>query len=455
MLTFNKILLLTLTLLLNYGCSKVYKPDPILPKKVNITTLSNHFIFIDKNGMMRDENNKKVINFQTKIDNIYKKFNKLKACNKNLSISIYIHGGLNSFNGTVERVKNTYKRLLNKEQYPIFISWESGGLTNYKDHLFLLRNGEEVPLKAIVSSPFVIMEDSLRAISRVPASSYNILTGQNSLVVKYLTNQERDANTSETFIDKHTGITIHKNRKRHASSGHTFIDFASIINPIKFISAPVIDALGKGAWRSMLRRTDLILDSNKANEGQALESVKTAASYFLEKLVNEHNSTKKILIGHSMGTIVANNILFKYPSINFEKIVYMAPACKLKDLRKAIVPWLLKDKNRVFYNLSLNPYRDINENTYYDFTPRGSLLIWIDEFLEDVNSFEDRTAGYWFNIIRSAQAIFPKDVHKQVHLTKFGIRDETPQRHGEFDDYNFWTKEFWENDEGLEFLLLE
>lgn len=447
MLSLNKIVLLIFSLVLNYGCSKVYKPSPSLPQEINITNISDHFIFIDKDGIMKDKNNINIKKFRSKINKIYEKFNLLKKIDKDFSLTIYIHGGLNSFKSTVDRVENTYKRLLKEHQYPIFISWESGPLTNYKDHLFLLRNGEEVPLRAITSSPFIVLEDFLRSISRVPASSYNILTGQNEIIIKYLTKQEQDANRSENHIDKYTSINIHKDRKANSSQGHKFSDFITIVNPIKFISAPIIDGLGKGAWRSMLRRTDLILNSNKTFEGTELNITETAASYFLNKLnTKEYASTKKILIGHSMGTIVANNILFKYPNINFEKIIYMAAACKLKDLRKAIVPWLQKDNNRTFYNLTLNPYRDINENTYYDFTPRGSLLLWIDGFLEDVNSFEDRTAGYWFNIIRSAQNIFPKEIHNQVHLTKFDIDNKTPQKHGEFDDYNYWNKSFWERE---------
>jgi len=151
-----------------------------------------------------------------------------------------------------------------------------------------------------------------------------------------------------------------------------------------------------------------------------------------------------------MGTIIANNVLSRFPSINFDDVIYMAAACKIKDLEKSVVPWLRADANRNFYNLTLNPYRDINENGYLDMVPRGSLLIWLDEFLADVDSFEDRTAGYWFNIMRAAEVVFPSNIRNQVHLTRYGIRNISPQNHGDFDDFNFWDETFWINsDKGV------
>lgn len=147
-----------------------------------------------------------------------------------------------------------------------------------------------------------------------------------------------------------------------------------------------------------------------------------------------------------MGTIIANNIIARYQHmIEFNDIVFMAAACKIKDLEYVVAPYLEKNETTNFYSLSLNPYRDISENTFYDFIPRGSLLIWIDQTFGDINSFQDRTAGYWFNIVRGAGEAFKNSkVRERVNLTQFGIRDGTPQEHGDFNDYAFWKEEFWQ-----------
>lgn len=445
------ILPLLIVILLSLGCSTKYINSPVLSSPMDRTNISDHFIYIDKQGILRDNCNNKITeikDYEKYIDNIFYQFEELRKVRNNLKLTIYIHGGLNTFNHTVERITNTYEHFLSENQYPVFVSWQSSFFSNYIDHLFVIRNGEEGLLTAILSSPFVFIEDMLRSVARIPVSYWNILFGQNHLMVKYWPNKkDRDpVRNSKKRITEADEFHIHKIGVP-PSMGHNFLDFATIWNPIKFVTAPFIDGFGKGSWRLMLRRTDLVLNSQSGFDGEEIKKSRTAVYYFFNALQKKYQNINITLIGHSMGTIIANNIVNRFPDINFKDIVYMAAACKLKDLESSIVPWLRKDKRRNFYNLSLNPYRDINENEYQDFIPRGSLLIWIDDFLEEVNSFEDRTAGYWFNIIRSAEIIFPSDIRKQVHLTRYGIKNKTPQIHGAFDDYNFWSRDFWENKE--------
>ncbi|MCB2263364.1 MAG: hypothetical protein LGR52_10605 [Candidatus Thiosymbion ectosymbiont of Robbea hypermnestra] len=481
MKTLFKVFLSISILILGYGCSPKYTKSPEPPKALQGSTVSDHFIFIDKNGNMRDKDDNKIAKSDemTEIENILSRFNSLRKERKDLSMIIFIHGGLNSFKNSVKRAKGTYKRVLSDGQYPIFISWQAGPWTNYWDHLFTIRKGErhsfkpsELTIKSLgakLAIPFVLAEDILRAAARIPASYWNMITEQNPVAFRFFSKEEKVANASEAKIrksalkcpefkarDKCSAFIVHD---RGPSTGHGFWDFATIGNPGKLISAPFADGLGKGTWRSMLRRTDLVLNSQAGYDGEGKEASETAVHYLLSELGGpEYSSVKKVLIGHSMGTIVANNILSRFPDIDFDTVVYMAAACKLKDLEKSVVPWLRGNEKREFYNLSLNPYREINEIGYFDFIPRGSLLIWIDGFLEDVNSFEDRTAGYWFNIMRGAEIIFPEDLRSRVHLTKFGIDREycregrppkVPQTHGAFDDYNFWDDGFWRDDKDV------
>lgn len=149
-----------------------------------------------------------------------------------------------------------------------------------------------------------------------------------------------------------------------------------------------------------------------------------------------------------MGSIVANNIIAEFPEINFSNIVYMVAACRLKDLKYVISPYLERNPSARFHNLSLNAYRDIHENiSGADFTPRGSVLIWLDQSLAYINSYQDKTAGFWFNIVKAADNVFKKEhVQKRVHLTQFGINDGTPQGHSfrNFKNFKYWTDDFWE-----------
>ena len=176
---------------------------------------------------------------------------------------------------------------------------------------------------------------------------------------------------------------------------------------------------------------------------------KTAAAQFFDIIVSDKSLRlmDKNLIGHSMGTIIANNILIKYPDIKLNNVVYMGAAASIKDVQAAVVPWMQQPNNAKaqFYNLSLDPYRELSESHGFDSVPRGSLLNWIDYIYGDVNSFNDRTAGSWWNIIRMAQEAFPETIHERIHLTRFPIGDSAmgPQLHGDFGDYCFWQEKFW------------
>jgi len=121
----------------------------------------------------------------------------------------------------------------------------------------------------------------------------------------------------------------------------------------------------------------------------------------------------------------------------------MGAAARLKDVELVVAPYLQANKQTRFYNLSLHPNREFNEAHYYDVIPRGSLLVWIDDTLADINSFQDRTTGSWYNIMRSANQVFMDEkVRRRVYLTHFGVRDGSPQNHGDFGRCPFWREEF-------------
>jgi len=429
---------ITLFLTFIFGCSI---NENMAKNKELIDNLKLYQIYVDEKGRLLNPASKKIVeNEYIYVNEILKNFKKMKEDNPQLVLTIFIHGGLNTFKVATERAKRVKDKILNDNKYPLFISWNAGPLTNYKDHLFFLRKGEESLILGPLSSPFILLEDSLRSISRIPTSTYNVLFGQNSVRINNYTKEE-DAYNKSLGIIKSQPFVLHNSPN---DTGHNLGDWVTVWNPIKLITAPFIDGLGTGAWNSMLRRTDLVLKKDKAFHGQSGSVSDTATTKFFDGLNKQFPNQKIDLIGHSMGTIISNNILSKYPEMNFNNIVYLAAACKVKDLKYVVAPYLNKNSDSTFYNVSLNPYRDINENNAYDFVPRGSLLIWIDQTFGDINSFQDRTAGFWFNIVRSASNTFKGDkVQSQVHLTQFGIKDDSPQNHGDFSNFDFWKQSFW------------
>lgn len=413
-------------------------------------------IYIGSSGeLLHPDTQKAVADERSYITDIFDNFDRMSREIPGLQLTIFIHGGLNTFEKATERVNRVADQMIADRKYPLFISWDSGYPGNYSDHLLFIRRGLHASLLGPLSSPFVLIEDVTRSIVRIPASTYNVLFGQRATARFYDSSEERAASASLDSLLEADEFHIHYRRDY---GRHSFKDNWSIVNPVKLFTAPLIDGFGTGAWDSMLRRTDLVLRKQQNFDGIAEErkngkmetvpSPGTAAAQFFRRWEDRYTGAKEnppvLLVGHSMGTIIANNIVAKYPGINFAQIVYMAAATRLKDIEYVISPYLLANPRATFYSLSLNPYRDINEAHLYDAIPRGSLLIWIDQTLGDINSFQDRTAGYWFNMIRSANQVFADpDVRKRVHLTQFGIRDGSPQLHGDFGKCPFWREEFW------------
>jgi pimeloyl-ACP methyl ester carboxylesterase len=410
------------------------------------SNLNAYSLYINSRGELIDTHKKPVQDTDAYLAAIFQNYNRLINLDSRLRLALYIHGGLNGSKEVAERVGGLWKPMLEDCKYPVFVSWRSGFPSNYWDHLALLRRGvysspESFPSSKIddwaalvegpLSSPFVLVEDTLRAISRIPARSYHVLVDENRALQQVTSSQESYAKVPK--INYHDGAT---------DEGLAFGDVWSIANPIKLLSAPAIDGFGTGAWDSMLRRTDFVLHKDEQFNG---DGGLTAVSQFIEKWEQSaYKNREVILIGHSMGSIIANKIIAKYHEIEFSPIVYMAAACSLSDIEQIISPYLSHNPKRVFYNLTLSPTRDKLENFLgIDIVPRGSLLVWIDNIMGSINSFGDRTAGFWPNLTKVTGRIFPEKIRPQVHLTKFGVNDGSPQNHGDFDNFPFWDEQFW------------
>lgn len=187
--------------------------------------------------------------------------------------------------------------------------------------------------------------------------------------------------------------------------------------------------------------------------------------------------------GHSMGALIGNEILSRYSHMRWGRVVYMAAASSIRDVRLTVAPALrLRDANAgprppmQFYSLMLHPLAESQEQEGWGLPPQGSLLEWIDEMFEHPRSVEDRTFGKWRNI-RQAVRLFPDDVRGDMHFRVFARQDKAhdltearelacravrlpsdppsaasddpmalpicnPTRHGDFTDYAFWRTAF-------------
>lgn len=178
-----------------------------------------------------------------------------------MTLTIFIHGGANRFKTAVSKVEAKCEMLADGK-YPLFVGWKSGLPINYFNHLFLLRRGENSPARGLISSPFVLLEDVLRSIARLPASTYRVLFDSNPISDVFFNEYKEKKIESDRMADelRGYGFKIPPNDSNDTGTSEEWIKkWGTVWNPVKLVTAPVIDIAGTGAWNSMLRRADLVL----------------------------------------------------------------------------------------------------------------------------------------------------------------------------------------------------
>jgi hypothetical protein len=158
-----------------------------------------------------------------------------------------------------------------------------------------------------------------------------------------------------------------------------------------------------------------------------------------------------------MGSIVINELVQEFPDLNYRDLVFLSGAASIRDTRSALSPLLSSRHGKTrFYNLMLHPMNEEREIHYKGAVPSGSLLVWIDEMLQQPDTVLDRTVGQWANMQFGRRA-FPAEARQWMQLKVF---DWTPQKtdgsvlvvteHGDYNEpgVNFWERSFWSSETG-------
>jgi hypothetical protein len=261
----------------------------------------------------------------------------------------------------------------------------------------------------------------------------------------------------------------------------------------KFGLSPIIDWIGTPGWDDMYRRTLMAYDGQHAGNprdpdmdpltfqkshsndsksrdgtfrpGMTFDNI-GAFEVFRERLFDHIAEEEKTghpfqvtMIGHSMGAMVLNEWFLRDVlegrQYSYPNIVYMAAACSVRDFRRTVIPYMLLHDATCFHSLMLHPVAELRErDRYWDLPPRGSLLVWIDDFFENPHTPLDRTMGRWDNMIPAASLI-PEKLRGRITLKAFALApydtetpprcmpDYGPQSHGQFRSRAYWFPEFW------------
>jgi hypothetical protein len=249
--------------------------------------------------------------------------------------------------------------------------------------------------------------------------------------------------------------------------------------PLRPISSLLIDMVGGPAYANMSRRTQTMfrpaLDVAAASANPlAYRPAAGALAQFLDSLQalaaptsdsarashcawsagpatvtrNEGSPYRVTIVGASLGTNVAAEIVRACPGLAFRDIIFLGAAATQRDVDEAILPYLHSDTAARFFNLTLNPAAERDEwPAGLFFSTQGSLLEWLDGLMSSPRTDEDRVFGKYENAI-SAIHVIPDDVRSRVIFKSFGYRnrfgnDGLPYRHADLAARPYWKCDFW------------
>lgn len=412
------------------------------------------------------------------------------ATSRCTNLLVFIPGGLNSVESGVELAARLSPEIAAHGSYPLFIAWDSRLTSTYWEHLTLVRRGQEKPIQGKLSAPFYAAGDVGSSLVRAPVVWFHqgATDLKNSRIggTFYRTNaparesiSDKLDNLVNTEIADVNALYLELRRRYDSDPARSIAvslggfdrttawqlaryGLSWLTLPTKLVSAPAIDGLGTSAWENMRRRTSTLfrspeefyLEDRWRNAGEVTRTLDSGSRGGVARLLEALRALEKrrpvpiTLVAHSAGALVANEMIRRCPDLPFRDIVYLAAACSIRDWDVAVVPYLASHPDSRFFNLSLHPANEAGETNAADLAPRGSLLVWIDEFLAHPETVQDRMLGRWENILQATHLI-PRGTRRQVTLKAFSAGNPAthgPQAHSDFTETTFWDPAFWQAD---------
>lgn len=412
-----------------------------------------HMIAVNRRGQPIDPVDDGILSKEAYEAQVAKIAEAVKRTRPRKGIAIYVHGGMNTLQGAVARSVILTPSLQNEGYYPIFVNWQSDPISAYGDHLFWMRNGRLLPqekkVEALLTMPLVLFADVMRGVGRVPYDIYGLAA--DSLKTNRNYDHYRDQQFSRLNLPENNSEMLGFDLTDTQMLGRATIYGATL--PAKVVTAPLVSAIGPGAWGAMNRNARSLMLVDPVDGKQQ----KGAFSILLDALGNSVPKTPIDVFGHSMGAIVLNEAIAMHPRLNYRDIVYMAPACSLHSVQSTVLPYLDQNKKAKFYILTLHPHGEAGEVPGHmvagQIIHRGSLLVWIDEIFQPTRSFTDRTLGQIDNLT-DASGVIDIKLKDRVFVRTFGFGafsnkprspELGPQQHGQFSNYQceFWKPGFY------------
>jgi|GEM_PF-3065635 pimeloyl-ACP methyl ester carboxylesterase len=377
-----------------------------------------------------------------------------------LKVLLFFHGGLNHPSYNDERLDRYLAEMECDGFYPLYVSWRSGAFVSFWDRFTSVRNGgiARGPMAPVRGTVYTL-SDTLSGLVKFPETGWDVTA--NSIAAADARQRGMDRDRPDYQDDE---ALYWPESEPYSFLDQTLYRSGQVLpGVVRLLMTPVVQGLGTPAWSMMLRRTKHlttmeadVLGYNEdycgddcAVEGNGVVAVLARRLDELNRRLPSGMTMEITLVGHSMGAIVANELVSLYPQLPYKTIIHMGAADSSRNWIDKTYPWLkahADDPDVAFYNLVLHPTSEEREVRGYFLIPNGSLLVWLDDMLTQPDHMLDRRSGRWTN----ARHLLPfyRDAGN-AYLKVFPANDDSvPQNHGDFGKFRYWREDFYWGREG-------
>lgn len=223
-------------------------------------------------------------------------------------VMIFIHGGLNDYADTENRVLELSAPIQSCGYYPIFIAWNSDLMSSYVDNLFYTQGSLDYLQLAIF--PLSIVRDLVKGAMNVGNRTWDGLVSQVQRIVlfgptiegkiaasiattaisgyeDYLKEFKLDGRDSEKEIEPYIvppAITMGSYQTRGFQDYYRYspLSLSFLTWPVRSSMSFLVDSMGKGSWSGMQRRVQLLFEKDVESLTQKKEE--GALAYLMQEI---------------------------------------------------------------------------------------------------------------------------------------------------------------------------
>lgn len=366
---------------------------------------------------------------------------------------LFVHGGVNNYQDSFERVASINQGQKNDAALApyhfIFLNWDSNLLGSIGEDFFGIRGGERHEAAAVLTSPLSAARPLAESLLASPELVWHEMAHGFSAI---------DVTTDDNWPGCLLAFSRHKDVSDSWRFGSLALQVLGL--PVRYGTSVVVKTLGTPAWDMMKRRAELAFSPDPQAEGGGraqgdggpLGAALLLGRHLKRRLDNEWRDVDLTLVGHSMGAMIVNNLLMAFPEMRVKRIVYLGAAASITSVRQAVLPFL--DRNQSvgteFWSFSLSETRELLEYHAFDLYNRGSLLVWIDELFERVDTPAARVFGRAENVRRYVARLVPAPMRRR--LVKWDRGQADPKSHSDLAEVRFLAKSFslMDGEEGVQ-----